>query len=83
MNERGLKVVRFFDTRQAGKSEHFHPLLGQYVGDYYAHTIINEIEGGLNLSMGVPSWQIDGATMFEVSQWTLHHENVDHMEDGQ
>lgn len=73
-------VVAFYD---ATYDDRFPPL-GQYVAEYYPETIreVATKGAGLDLHMGIPSWQVDAESIGKIDDWVLHQEHNDYVDDN-
>jgi hypothetical protein len=72
-DQRWGPTVEFHDRRYAREDNNYDPAYsahGQYVGSYYADTLLDhEAAYGLNLDGGVDAWSIDAETLAEVMGW--------------
>jgi hypothetical protein len=55
-------TLKFYDARFE------HDNLGQFVASYYVSTIM-EVDGGLDLYGGVPSWSLSPSAMRRIQAW--------------
>jgi hypothetical protein len=65
-------LVEFYDTRYPfDKDKNNDLVLGQFIGRYYAATLLsnNEINTGLDLHGGVPDWGLDSKTLAKFLSW--------------
>lgn len=73
--------VEFYDTRNM-----IEPNLGQFVSEYFVHTLIDQQEypKGLVLDVGIPAWRLSQKNMKEVRRWLKREmDNPDfHKEEG-
>lgn len=66
IHDKSDPLVEFYDRENL---ERFSPW-GQFVSRYYLSTLtMHKGERGLNLDMGVPSWQINGESFDRIISW--------------
>jgi hypothetical protein len=65
-------LIEFYDARYPfDKDKHDQKKLGQFIGRYYADTLLSDPEDlrGLNLHGGIKDWSLDADTFAKFRAW--------------